>query len=214
MTLFQSSIHSLLIPHSPLWSDIQPLTPQIILAHSSMLGDIHSLYIETMIEKYEANPSSVPDILIMLFLLTPLLECWGCREKCCHYSWCWWYNWEKTDQNPNCGLSQLWLVQSWLWIKFQWVALWVKHPSFLHTNSDKRMHLFERLCLADYFETFLANKFNTSKWFGLDGGEVIIPTLKDGIDRTSELRAHIFIIEMPHWGRLNVNACGVLLLLG
>lgn len=52
----------------------------------------------------------------------------------------------------------------------------------------------------------MANKFNTTKRFGLDGGEAIVPALKDAIDRASELGAHSFIIGMPHRGRLNVLA--------
>ena len=59
---------------------------------------------------------------------------------------------------------------------------------------------------VDTFETFLAQKFNTTKRFGLDGGEAIIPALKDGIDRASELGVHSFVIGMPHRGRLNVLA--------
>ena len=66
--------------------------------------------------------------------------------------------------------------------------------------------MFERLCFADNFETFLASKFNTTKRFGLDGGEAVIPGLKGAIDRASELGAHSFIIGMPHRGRLNVLA--------
>ncbi|GMI12510.1 hypothetical protein TrRE_jg2005, partial [Triparma retinervis] len=73
-------------------------------------------------------------------------------------------------------------------------------------DKDKKLHIFERLCFADTFETFLAGKFNTTKRFGLDGGEAIIPALKDAIDRASELGAHSFIIGMPHRGRLNVLA--------
>lgn len=87
-----------------------------------------------------------------------------------------------------------------------WIRERVEHPSFLECDREKKIHLFERLCFADNFETFLANKFNTTKRFGLDGGEAIIPALKDAIDRASELGAHSFIIGMPHRGRLNVLA--------
>jgi 2-oxoglutarate dehydrogenase E1 component len=52
----------------------------------------------------------------------------------------------------------------------------------------------------------LAQKFNTTKRFGLDGGEAVVPGLKDAIDRASELGAHSFVIGMPHRGRLNVLA--------
>jgi len=59
---------------------------------------------------------------------------------------------------------------------------------------------------ADTLENFLAQKFNTTKRFGLDGGEAIVPALKDAIDCASELGAHSFVIGMPHCGRLNVLA--------
>jgi 2-oxoglutarate dehydrogenase E1 component len=87
-----------------------------------------------------------------------------------------------------------------------WIRERVEHPSFLECDREKKIHIFERLCFADTFENFLASKFNTSKRFGLDGGEAIIPALKDAIDRASELGAHSFIIGMPHRGRLNVLA--------
>jgi 2-oxoglutarate dehydrogenase E1 component len=73
-------------------------------------------------------------------------------------------------------------------------------------DKEKKQHLYERLCFADTFENFLAQKFNTAKRFGLDGGEVVVPGLKDAIDRASELGAHSFVIGMPHRGRLNVLA--------
>jgi 2-oxoglutarate dehydrogenase E1 component len=87
-----------------------------------------------------------------------------------------------------------------------WIRERVEHPRWNHYDSEKKQHIFERLCFADTFEGFLAQKFNTTKRFGLDGGEVIIPALKDGIDRASELGAHSFVLGMPHRGRLNVLA--------
>ena len=90
--------------------------------------------------------------------------------------------------------------------KCNWIRERVEHPRWLDYDKEKKMHIFERLCFADTFETFLAHKFNTTKRFGLDGGEAIVPALKGGIDRASELGAHSFIIGMPHRGRLNVLA--------
>lgn len=87
-----------------------------------------------------------------------------------------------------------------------WLRERIEHPNFLKVDHEKKVHIFERLCFADTFENFLANKFNTTKRFGLDGGEAIVPALKDAIDRASELGAHSFIIGMPHRGRLNVLA--------
>lgn len=90
--------------------------------------------------------------------------------------------------------------------KMNWIRERVENPRWTAYDKEKKQHIYERLCFADTFESFLAQKFNTSKRFGLDGGEAIIPALKDGIDRASELGAHSFVIGMPHRGRLNVLA--------
>lgn len=91
-------------------------------------------------------------------------------------------------------------------VKMNWLRERIENPKFLKYDKEKKQHIYERLCFADTFETFLAQKFNTTKRFGLDGGESIIPALKDAIDRASELGAHSFVIGMPHRGRLNVMA--------
>jgi 2-oxoglutarate dehydrogenase E1 component len=90
--------------------------------------------------------------------------------------------------------------------KCNWIRERVEHPKWLSYDKEKKQHIFERLCFADTFENFLAAKFNTTKRFGLDGGESIVPALKDAIDRASELGATQFVIGMPHRGRLNVLA--------
>mmetsp|Transcript_22733 Transcript_22733/g.56174 ORF Transcript_22733/g.56174 Transcript_22733/m.56174 type:complete len:975 (-) Transcript_22733:312-3236(-) len=90
--------------------------------------------------------------------------------------------------------------------KANWLRERIENPRWLNYDKEKKTHIFERLCFADTFENFLAHKFNTTKRFGLDGGEAIIPALKDAIDRASELGAHSFVIGMPHRGRLNVLA--------
>ena len=90
--------------------------------------------------------------------------------------------------------------------KCNWIRERVENPRWQRYDKEKKQHIFERLCFADTFENFLAFKFNTTKRFGLDGGEAIVPGLKDAIDRASELGAHSFVIGMPHRGRLNVLA--------
>jgi len=88
--------------------------------------------------------------------------------------------------------------------KQNWIRERVENPRWLRYDKEKKLHIFERLCFADTFENFMANKFNTIKRFGLDGGEAVVPGLKVAVDRASELGAHSFIIGMPHRGRLNV----------
>jgi 2-oxoglutarate dehydrogenase E1 component len=90
--------------------------------------------------------------------------------------------------------------------KCNWIRERVETPRWQFYDKEKKQHIFERLAFADTFESYLAHKFNTTKRFGLDGGEAIVPALKDGIDRASELGAHSFVIGMPHRGRLNVLA--------
>jgi 2-oxoglutarate dehydrogenase E1 component len=87
-----------------------------------------------------------------------------------------------------------------------WIRERVENPRWQYYDKAKRAHIFERLAFADTFENFLANKFNTTKRFGLDGGESVVPGLKAAIDRASELGAHSFVMGMPHRGRLNVLA--------
>ena len=90
--------------------------------------------------------------------------------------------------------------------RMNWIRERVENPRWTQYDKEKKQHIFERLCFADTFENFLAQKFNTTKRFGLDGGEAVVPALKDAIDRASELGAHSFVIGMPHRGRLNVLA--------
>ena len=88
--------------------------------------------------------------------------------------------------------------------KCNWIRERVENPRWLKYDKEKKLHILERLCFADTFENFMAQKFNTTKRFGMDGGEAIVPALKDAIDRASEMGAHSFVIGMPHRGRLNV----------
>jgi 2-oxoglutarate dehydrogenase E1 component len=90
--------------------------------------------------------------------------------------------------------------------KCNWIRDQVENPKWMKFTKQKRMHIYERLCFADQFEKFLANKFNTAKRFGLEGGESCIPGLKCLVDRGSELGIESFVIGMPHRGRLNVLA--------
>jgi len=59
---------------------------------------------------------------------------------------------------------------------------------------------------AELFEKFLAIKFPTSKRFGLEGAESLIPGLQALLERGSNLGIENVVIGMPHRGRLNVLA--------
>lgn len=53
---------------------------------------------------------------------------------------------------------------------------------------------------------FMAQKFNTTKRFGLEGAWSFIPGMKFAIDKLTELGAETFIFGMPHRGRMNTLA--------
>jgi len=90
--------------------------------------------------------------------------------------------------------------------KCNWIRDQVENPKWMKFSKEKKLHIYERLAFADNFEKFLANKFNTAKRFGLEGGEACVPGLKAMIDRGSELGIESFVFGMPHRGRLNVLA--------
>lgn len=90
--------------------------------------------------------------------------------------------------------------------KCNWLRDQIETPQWMKYSKEKKLHVFERLCYADYFEEFLQTKFNTTKRFGLEGGDSVIPGLKCMVDRGSELGIKSFVFGMPHRGRLNVLA--------
>ena len=59
------------------------------------------------------------------------------------------------------------------------------------------------------FEAFLAKKWTSEKRFGLEGGEILIPAMKQIIDKSTEYGVESVVMGMPHRGRLNVlaNVC-------
>ena len=73
------------------------------------------------------------------------------------------------------------------------------------TNNGKKF-ILNKLIQAEGFEKFLAVKFVSTKRFGLDGGEALIPALEQIIKRGGHLGVKEIKIGMPHRGRLNVLA--------
>ncbi len=71
-------------------------------------------------------------------------------------------------------------------------------------TDKEKVHLYDRLNWAHHYGTFLTQKFNTEKRFGLEGCDSFIPGLKVAIDAAAENGASHFVIGMPHRGRLNV----------
>merc|ERR1712057_97018 len=73
-------------------------------------------------------------------------------------------------------------------------------------DNETKIHVLDRLLWADGFASFIGEKFNTMKRFGLEGIETFIPGMKFLMDTLKDNGAEKVIIGMPHRGRLNVLA--------
>jgi 2-oxoglutarate dehydrogenase E1 component len=71
-------------------------------------------------------------------------------------------------------------------------------------DKERRLVMLDRLIWSTQFENFLATKWATAKRFGLEGGETLIPGMKEMFDRAADLGVENIVIGMPHRGRLNV----------
>ncbi|MDR2212383.1 MAG: 2-oxoglutarate dehydrogenase E1 component [Pseudomonadales bacterium] len=74
-------------------------------------------------------------------------------------------------------------------------------PSF---PKETRLHILERLSAAEGLEKHLDAKYPGTKRFGLEGGESLIHSLDDIIQRAGEHEVKEIVIGMAHRGRLNV----------
>lgn len=66
------------------------------------------------------------------------------------------------------------------------------------------MVILDRLAWSTLFEQFLHTKWPSAKRFGLEGAEVIIPGMKEMIDRLADDGVESIVIGTAHRGRLNV----------
>ncbi|MBI3900645.1 MAG: 2-oxoglutarate dehydrogenase subunit E1, partial [Chlamydiia bacterium] len=73
-------------------------------------------------------------------------------------------------------------------------------------SVEEKKQILEELNKAELFETFLHTKYVGQKRFSLEGGETLIPILKELIEMGVGLGMEEVIIGMSHRGRLNVLA--------
>ncbi|XP_069996327.1 2-oxoglutarate dehydrogenase complex component E1 isoform X3 [Penaeus vannamei] len=90
-----------------------------------------------------------------------------------------------------------------------WIRQKFESPGVMTMDSMEKRLLLARLTRSHGFEAFLARKFSSEKRFGLEGCEILIPAMKQVIDRSTSLGVESFVMGMPHRGRLNVlaNVC-------
>lgn len=74
-------------------------------------------------------------------------------------------------------------------------------PKFEKEHQTK---ILKELIAADGLEKYLGSKFPGAKRFSLEGGDSLVPLLKELISRSGEQGAKEVVIGMAHRGRLNV----------
>ncbi|XP_065338418.1 2-oxoglutarate dehydrogenase complex component E1 isoform X4 [Cloeon dipterum] len=90
-----------------------------------------------------------------------------------------------------------------------WIRQKFETPGIMEMDSEQKRLILARLTRATGFEAFLARKWSSEKRFGLEGCEILIPAMKQLIDKSTELGVESIVMGMPHRGRLNVlaNVC-------
>jgi len=90
-----------------------------------------------------------------------------------------------------------------------WIRQKLESPGIMEMANDEKRLILARLTRATGFESFLARKWSSEKRFGLEGCEILIPAMKQVIDKSTELGVESIVMGMPHRGRLNVlaNVC-------
>lgn len=88
--------------------------------------------------------------------------------------------------------------------KCNWLRDKIEMIKPLEYSRERREVILDRLIWSTEFENFLATKWTAAKRFGLEGGETLIPGMKEMFDRAADLGVESIVIGMSHRGRLNV----------
>lgn len=88
--------------------------------------------------------------------------------------------------------------------KCNWLRDKIETPAPTQLNRERREVILDRLAWSTLFENFLATKWTSAKRFGLEGGETLIPGMKEMIDRAADLGVESMVMGMAHRARLNV----------
>merc|ERR1711963_1126647 len=93
--------------------------------------------------------------------------------------------------------------------QINWIRQKLETPGAMELDNVEKRLLLARISRSVGFEGFLAKKWASEKRFGLEGVDMLIPCMKQVIDRSTELGVECVVMGMPHRGRLNVlaNVC-------
>merc|ERR1712212_797293 len=93
--------------------------------------------------------------------------------------------------------------------QINWIRQRLESPGAMELNNTEKRLLLARISRSVGFEGFLAKKWASEKRFGLEGVDMLIPCMRQVIDRSTELGVECVVMGMPHRGRLNVlaNVC-------
>jgi 2-oxoglutarate dehydrogenase E1 component len=87
----------------------------------------------------------------------------------------------------------------------QWIQQRIESNDGLPTfGPEVKNHLLERLTAAEGLEKHLDSKYPGTKRFGLEGGESLIPSLDELVQRAGGAGTKEIVLGMAHRGRLNV----------
>lgn len=76
--------------------------------------------------------------------------------------------------------------------------------AYFKPTKEEKLHLLDRLVVADGLEKYLGFKYVGQKRFSLEGGDSLIPLLDTVVTRSASQGTKEIIIGMAHRGRLNV----------
>lgn len=71
-------------------------------------------------------------------------------------------------------------------------------------TTEKKCHILDALIAADGLERYLGTRFVGQKRFSLEGGDALIPMMRELVSLSGEKHVEEIVIGMAHRGRLNV----------
>src|SRR5437764_698033 len=157
------------------------------LIDNSYLFGGNAPFIEDLYEKYLANPQPVPEECPEHFdrtTLRNLLQ--ALRDAYCR----------------NIGFEYMFISDR---VQRQWIQEKIEPVRGMpKLTSEQQKHLLRKLTEAEHLERYLHTRYVGQKRFSLEGGESLIPSIDELIQRAGSQGVQEIVIGMAHRGRLNV----------